>query len=143
MKILFAEWDCYGKDDLKETFAAEGHSVVCCPMGVDGNSQSEQPMLELLHKETPDIVFSFNYFTHISDICNKENIKYVSWLYDSPNISLYSDTVINPCNIIYVFDKDVYMQFHKAGIDTVHYMPLAVNVSRLDRMGGGIFAIPI
>ncbi len=135
MKILFAEWDCYGKDDLKETFAAEGHSVVCCPMQLHGNSQSEQPMLALLHKEGPDIVFSFNYFTHISDICNKENIKYVSWTYDSPNLSLYSDTVINPCNIIYVFDKDVYMQFHKAGIDTVHYMPLAVNVSRLDRMG--------
>ncbi len=61
MKILFAEWDCYGKDDLKETFAAEGHSVVCCPMQLHGNSQSEQPMLALLHKEGPDIVFSFNY----------------------------------------------------------------------------------
>ena len=47
---------------------------------------------------------------------------------------LYSYTVINSCNIIYVFDKELYMEFHNAGIPTVHYMPMAANTERLDAM---------
>lgn len=47
---------------------------------------------------------------------------------------LYSYTAIHPCNTIYVFDKEVYLEFHKAGISTVRYLPMAANVERLDAL---------
>ena len=60
--------------------------------------------------------------------------RYISWIYDSPYVMLYSYTAINPCNTIYVFDKEDYLEFHKAGISTVHYLPMAANVERLDTL---------
>ncbi|WP_251497932.1 DUF3880 domain-containing protein [Otoolea muris] len=80
------------------------------------------------------MVFSFGYDGFISEICDKEKIRYISWTYDNPDIMLYSYTVNNPCNVIYVFDKSLYAQFRDAGISTVRYMPLAANTERLDRM---------
>jgi spore maturation protein CgeB len=79
-----------------------------------------------------DAVFSFDYFPIISNCCNSHNIPYVSFVYDSPLVSLYSYTIINPCNYVFLFDSAVYLDFKKENIDTVYYMPLAVNVKRLD-----------
>ena len=80
-----------------------------------------------------DFVFSFNYFPTISEICQKAGIKYLSWVYDSPHIQVYSYTVLNTCNYIFLFDYGVYEELRQAGISTVHYLPLAVNAKRLAR----------
>ncbi len=135
MKILFIEWASFGNEDIKEAFTAEGHTVICFPFSNRDGRQDTEIAAELtcaLHRETPDVVFSFNYFPVISNVCKKEDIKYISWIYDSPYVMLYSYTAINPCNIIYVFDKEVYLEFHNAGIPTVHYLPMAANTARLD-----------
>lgn len=137
MKVLFIEWKSFGNDDIKEAFETEGHRVVSYPFSNrDGrrDAKLEQDLSSVLHKETPDIVFSFNYFPVISNVCKKEDVRYISWIYDSPYVMLYSYTVINPCNIIYIFDKELYMEFHNAGIQTVRYMPMAANTERLDRL---------
>lgn len=137
MKILFIEWASFGNEDIKEAFTEEGHAFVCFPFSnKDARQDSviEAELASTLHTETPDVVFSFNYFPVISNVCKKEDIKYISWVYDSPYVMLYSYTVINPCNIIYVFDKELYLEFHNAGIPTVHYLPMAANTKRLDAM---------
>ena len=137
MKILFIEWASFGNEDIKEAFTAEGHSIFCFSFSNKDPRRStkiEQELTTALHKHTPDVVFSFNYFPVISNVCKKEDIKYISWIYDSPYVMLYSYTVINPCNVIYIFDKELYLEFHNAGITTVHYMPMAANTERLDRM---------
>lgn len=137
MKILFIEWASFGNQDIKEAFTAEGHTVVSFPFSNKDSrkdAELEKELTSSLHKETPDIVFSFNYFPVISNVCKKENIRYISWIYDSPYVLLYSYTVINPCNVIYVFDKELYLEFHNAGIQTVHYMPMAANTERLDKI---------
>lgn len=125
---------------MKEAFSKEGHTLVCFPFfnkdaRSDGSAVAGLPAI--LRKETPDIVFSFNYFPIVSNVCRQENIRYISWIYDSPYVMLYSYTAINPCNTIYVFDKEVYLEFHKAGISTVHYLPMAANVERLDALMTG------
>lgn len=137
MKILFIEWESFGNNDIKDAFIAEGHEVVCYPFSNKDSrrdSELEQHLASFLRKEVPDVLFSFNYFPVISNVCKKENIKYISWIYDSPYVMLYSYTAINPCNAIYVFDKELYMEFHNAGIQTVHYMPMAANTERLDKI---------
>ena len=142
MKILFIEWASFGNEDIKEAFIAEGHQTVCFLFSnKDGrrSAEIESELTSALHKETPDVVFSFNYFPVISNVCKKEDIKYISWIYDSPYVMLYSYTVINPCNIIYIFDKELYLEFHNAGITTVHYLPMAANTDRLDT----IAAVPL
>ena len=137
MKILFIEWASYGRKDLKAAFVAEGYSLVCFPFPIDlgklhGDPELEHRLEEAIHKETPDVVFSVAYFVVISKVCDREGIRYISWTYDNPHVMLYSRTIANPCNVVYVFDKTLYMQFHRAGISTVHYLPLAADTERLD-----------
>ncbi len=122
---------------MKEAFRREGHTLVCFPFfnkDARNDASAVSGLPALLHKETPDVVFSFNYFPVVSNVCHKENIRYISWIYDSPYVMLYSYTAIHPCNTIYVFDKEVYLEFHKAGIATVHYLPMAANTERLDAL---------
>ena len=137
MKILFIEWASFGNADIKDAFAKEGHQVVCFPFSNKDprrGAEIEAGLTKKLRETVPDAVFSFNYFPVVSNACKKERVRYISWIYDSPYVMLYSYTVINPCNTIYVFDRDLYEEFHSAGINTVHYLPMAANTDRLDRI---------
>ena len=138
MKILMIEWDSFGKEDIEGAFCAEGHDLVLFPVSIDGDLDTSfeirQRLLAALHQEVPDFVFSVNYFPMVSGICNDEGLRYISWIYDAPYARLYSQTVLNPCNRVYVFDKELCLEFQNAGVDTVHYLPLAVNTSRLDTL---------
>lgn len=135
MTILYIEWNSFGNEDMKDAFQAEGHTLICFPFS---NKESrhgeavESTLMGVLRQKTPNIVFSFNYFPLISNICKKADIPYISWIYDSPYVMLYSYTAINPCNTIYVFDKALCQEFNQAGISTVHYLPMAANTDRLD-----------
>ena len=65
MKILFIEWASFGNEDIKEAFTEEGHTFTCFPFSNKDARQDAVIEVELasaLHKETPDVVFSFNFF---------------------------------------------------------------------------------
>lgn len=138
MKILNIEWKAFCNDDMKEAFLAEGHQIVGFPFSKMENTRHnpkvESELADALHREIPDLVFSFNYYPVISKVCEQEGVRYISWIYDCPHINLYSYTILNSCNTVYVFDKELYREFHQAGIRTVHYLPLAANIRRLDQM---------
>lgn len=138
MKILFIEWASFGNADMKDAFAEEGHEVVCFPFSnkdARRDAEIEAALASRLRETVPDAVFSFNYFPLISNVCKSEGLPYISWIYDSPYVMLYSYTAINPCNAIYVFDRALCREFHDAGIKTVHYLPMAANTKRLDALG--------
>lgn len=138
MKILFIEWASFGNADMKDAFVKEGHEVICFPFSnrdARRDKEIEAALASRLHETGPDAVFSFNYFPLISNVCKREGLPYLSWIYDSPYVMLYSYTAINPCNTIYVFDRALCQEFQDAGIKTVHYLPMAANTERLDAMG--------
>lgn len=84
-----------------------------------------------LSESSYDAVFTFNYFPIVSKNCDKAQILYISWVYDNPLIALFSCTVINPCNRIFLFDYHSYEYFHNQGISTIFYLPLCANPRRL------------
>ncbi len=85
-----------------------------------------------IRKHVPDFVFSFNFLPVVSKVCYQEGVIYVSWVYSNPEIFLYSYQIINPCNIVLMFDSKEYEIFKKGGINTVEYLPLAASTRRLD-----------
>ena len=139
MKILNIEWKAFGNQDIVDALLAEGHEVAHFPFSKEENSrknpEAERRLSDTLRAESPDAVFSFNFFPIVSKACHKKGVPYVSWVYDSPHVRLYSHTILNPVNRVYVFDKEVYREFHEAGVPTVRYLPLAANTERLDAMG--------
>ena len=50
-------------------------------------------------------VFSINFFPWLSDVCNIARIVYISLIVDSPVLELYSKSLSNPCNRVFLFDK--------------------------------------
>lgn len=146
MKILFTQWDCYGCQDIKNAFIEEGHMLAEFPLDVFGfqgeellhDLATEARLCGMLQKEVPDLVFSVDYFPVISKVCQEEGIRYISYSYDCPHVLLYSETVKNPCNTVYVFDKATYLEFRAMGIQTVHHLPLAADTERLDAMDASL-----
>lgn len=146
MKILFIEWASFGNADMKDAFIKEGHSIVSFPFSnkdARRDAQIEADLTNRLHETVPDAVFSFNYFPLVSNVCKREGLPYLSWIYDSPYVMLYSYTTVNPCNHIHVFDSALCREFQAAGIRTVHYLPMAANTERLDALRADSFSYDI
>ena len=99
---------------------------------VRNDAAFEEDFKKALRDSVPDFVFSFNFLPVVSKVCKQEDVKYVSWIYDNPEIFLYSCQVINPCNIVLMFDSKEYEKFVNGGIRTVHYLPLAASTRRLN-----------
>lgn len=72
-----------------------------------------------------DFIFTVNYSPIVSRICYKLNLKYVSWTYDTPMDLLSMETMDNPNNYIFIFDRGEYLKYKSKGLDTVYYLPLA------------------
>lgn len=137
MRILMLQWKSFGHEDMLDAFRSLGHTVKTIPFSnreVHHDSAVEQQLIQEIRAFSPDFVFSFNYFPIVSLACKKADMRYVSWIYDSPYVLLYSYTIIYPGNYVFVFDKELYQEFHAAGIQTVYYLPLAANTSRLSSM---------
>lgn len=136
MNIFYLEWNSFCNEDMFEVLKELGHNVVKIPF--EGHSVSETQIGRLLDerggRSACDFLFSFNYFPKASMACQERNIKYVSWVYDSPHIHVYSYTVLNACNFLFLFDYALYTELKNAGITTVYYLPMAVHDDRMKKL---------
>ncbi len=144
MKILYLDISTFfANRDMLEAFErytdSEGNrpDIIKYPYAyeesrVRKDEAFEEAFLQELRDKAPDFVFSFNFLPVVSKVCNIEGIKYVSWVYDNPEIFLYSYHVINPRNIVFTFDSKQYEVFRRGGIKTIEYLPLAASTRRLD-----------
>lgn len=134
MKILFLDAPAFAKQDMIDAFTECG---IECDLFIHKNYKErfnrdcEEAFDKKVEEEEYSFVFSFNYFPILSRSCQKHNLKYVSFVYDSPLLSLYSCTIINSCNYVFIFDKVTYETLKNEGITTLYYLPLAANVKRL------------
>jgi len=135
MKILIFEWKNFGIEDVCEALSKLGHTYkrITTELIYERVSAEFDKLFEEAVSAKYDCVFTFNYDPVVSNNCKKYNLPYISFIYDSPLVTLYSYTIINPCNYVFIFDKAQYIEFKNSGINTVYYCPLAVNVSRLER----------
>lgn len=137
MNVLFIDTPAFGKEDMLEAMNGLDLSVTLFSHDeiFNRNSSSVEAALSTkLEKSHISFVFSFNYFPCVSRCCQTHHIPYVSYVYDSPLLSLFSCTVVNTYNYIFLFDCSLYERFHNAGISTVYYLPLATNPKRLDQL---------
>ena len=137
MKILMLTWKSFGNEDMIDALRELGHQVTEQPFSDKGekpDEQLEQELADSIRRHSPDLLFSFNYFPVASLACKKQGLPYVSWVYDSPLVRLYHYTINYPTNHVFVFDRQQFLEFHNAGIRTVHYLPMAANTKRLTAM---------
>lgn len=142
MKILFLDWKSLGNEDIvsaTEYLNNNGYNIELKLYPFDNHIEDDDSgVLETLKKdvktEAPDFVMSFNYFPIVSKACNELGVKYATWVYDNPAVRLFSYTLINNCNYVFVFDSQMYETFAIQGIKNVYYLPMAAAVRRYDNL---------
>ena len=137
MNILVINEKTFGYDDVIAIFKSKGHNVSIYnhpDISEHQNDEIFKDLETLIQKENISLVFSFNYYPIVSYILKDTDVKYVSYVYDSPSIAVFTCSIIFPCNYIFLFDYAVYEKLHNGGISTVFYLPLAVNVPRMNAL---------
>lgn len=79
-------------------------------------------------------VFTINFFPWLSDVCNIAKIPYISLIVDSPVLELYSNSLKNPCNYVFLFDRMLFNEFEPVNKGHVFHIPLATNTARTDNV---------
>lgn len=136
MKVLYCKWNSICENDTSEAMIKLGFEVtelVRKIKDVDYEQQYMEILVQYLQRQKYDCVFSINYIPIISRVCQIFKIKYISWTVDSPLFQLYSKTIDNNCNEIFIFDKMLYEQFKDKNPGHIHYMPLGTNVDFWDK----------
>lgn len=134
MKLLFYKWQGVAEEDAIKALrqmGAELEVFECLRENYDEDAGIRNAVNQICLKKSFDGLFSFNYFPILSKICEEKGMPYFSWVYDSPHMTLYSKTVTNSCNEIFLFDYSLYEEMRMKSRGNVHYLPLAVNSRRL------------
>ncbi|MCI5620237.1 MAG: DUF3880 domain-containing protein [Lachnospiraceae bacterium] len=134
MKILYYDWDEYTGRDCMDIMKALGWmvSVVKYRLTDYENDASFEEQMSRVLKMGYDCIFSFNFYPILSKIAKENGILYLSWVFDSPHLTLESDTISNTCNRVFVFDRKLCEKYQERGISTISYMPLAYNGTRMN-----------
>ena len=89
-------------------------------------------LLENIAAHRPLFVFSIDYFPFISLVCERVSVVYAALSVDCPVAEIYSSTIRNSCNRVYLFDKIQYESVKNENPGNIRYMPLGAPVERLD-----------
>lgn len=128
MKIIVCEFNGLGEKGIEKAMTQMGYEVYtfnkkCNNYDTDMNYLDD--LSDAIKDTSPDIVFSINFLPIVSKVCNVYKIVYYSWVYDCPEMHLYSKSIYNPVNRIYIFDKIMYERLKRKKPDTIYYLPLA------------------
>ncbi|MDE6024655.1 MAG: glycosyltransferase [Lachnospiraceae bacterium] len=142
MKILYLFNRGLMTPDLAMSLIMAGHQVEMidnyeCSYVIDDEvcrNKITEAVLNAEKEQPYDFVISYNYVPSAAYVCNTFGLLYISWMYDSWQPTLYSETIMLPCNRIFVFDSTEYKYIKGMGVEHVYLMPLAVNDDRLSEM---------
>lgn len=138
MNILCYRYNSICEPDVIETLTSFGHQVDEIREEMTKKELSPKECLNLLSetlkKKKYDMVFSINFFPIVSEVCNIFKTRYVCWIVDSPVMELYSYSIRNPWNRIFLFDYALYEEFAPENPGCIFYLPLGVNCERLDAL---------
>lgn len=138
MQILFHRYGSICEPDIMDAFRTFEIEVIEDDIEINIKNISAGDRIahlsEMILQRRPDFVFSVNFFPYISDLCEKLQMPYVCWIVDCPVLELFSVSIRNRYNRIFIFDYAQYEKFSPQNPDCIHYLPLAVNTGRLDAL---------
>lgn len=136
MRVLFHRYGSIVEPDILEAFSQLNIDVIKDEMeitqkNIDPDTRVST-LAELILENRPDMVFSINFFPYISQICEKLGVIYAALSVDCPVLEIYSDTIRNKCNRIFLFDYAQYESVVNENPEGIFYLPLASNIDRWD-----------
>ena len=134
MNILYYTWDEIIVTDMTETLEEQGHSVKVIHYDLK-SYVNDAAFVMFVENELAaahyDCIMTTNYFSVISKISLRNKIKYISWVFDSPCFTTYSEMIYNLYNYVFHFDSNEVRKLRAKGVQNIFHMPLAVNTKRV------------
>lgn len=81
-----------------------------------------------------DAIFSINFFPVVSEVSKIFKIPYICITVDCPILELYSDSIKNEWNRIFMFDFAQYEEFAPKNPNCIFYLPLAADMEHYDQV---------
>ena len=138
MEVLFYRYNSICEPDIIAILRRLGHAVSEITEEMTNKSIGAKAQMDLvaqaLKKKPCQAVFSINFFPIVSEVCNIFHIPYVCWVVDCPVMELYSHSIRNPWNRIFLFDYAMYEEFHPQNPQGIFYLPLGADYGRLDSL---------
>lgn len=134
MKILLYRYGSICEPDLILGLKELGHSVEEITDEIYNKeltlSEIAKSVSNFLLQTPCDAVFTINFFPSVSEVCRIMRLPYISWIVDSPVMELFSKSIVNDCNRIFLFDREQYKEIAPLNPGHVFHFPLAVNVAQ-------------
>lgn len=70
-------------------------------------------------------IFSYDFSPNLAKIGMMLHLTYISWVWDSPHLSLWAKEARYDSNRIFLFDYEQFLVQLERGLDNVYYLPLA------------------
>lgn len=137
MKILYYTWNEITGADIEDTFQRMHIEYTKVSWEIQNLLEDEifrKNLENQLREEIYDYIFTFNFFPIISKVAAELKVRYISWIYDSPHLVLYTRTALNENNYIFHFDRAEMEKLKAHGMKHIFHMPLAVNSVRLSKI---------
>lgn len=132
MNLLFYRYGSICEPDIIESFKHLGFDVDEDTREIYNKkllpSECISGLSKLLQQKKYSFVFTINFFPSISDLCNILGIPYLCLIVDSPVLELFSTSLANPCNRVFLFDRRLYEDFHAVNPDCIFHISLATSV---------------
>ena len=131
MNILVYRYNSICEDAVIRGLKELGHTVHEVTLEIENKSPSGKEILDTvttgIEKINADIIFSINYYPALSEIARVYKLLYYSWIVDAPVLELYSKTIKNRCNRVFIFDSELYKEISVYNPYNIFYLPLAAD----------------
>jgi len=147
LNILFYSYESTFETPLEKIFFSLGLTVHYERVPFENNGSCSGETVKKIANRILDqkdtgapflYVFSVNFFPAISEICEKLNTIYVSWTVDNPVIELFTNSIKNKCNRIFMFDKSQYNRLSKYNPQNIYHLPLGADIDIFDKATSSI-----
>ena len=136
MKVLIYRYGSICEPDIISGLNYLGFDTIECTKEMEDKSLKPAVAAKIVSgiimENKFDFCFSINFFPWLSDICQLLNLKYISLIVDSPVLELYSNSIKNPVNKIFLFDLELFNSFNKFNPANIFHIPLFANTRRID-----------
>lgn len=136
MKVLFWQMNIMSEVGIEHAFRAMNIDLVIHNQkleDLDHDKNCLKIMSEYLSSTDFNCVFTVDYVPIISRVCEVYKVPYLSWIVDSPCFQLYSNTISNSVNRIFIFDYALYQKFYPKNPNGIFYQALASDVAAFDK----------
>ena len=138
MRVLFYRYGSICEPDIIMTFKNAGFTVDEYVTEMTKKditpSQGVEQLSKYLLDHPCDFVFTINFFPYVSEVCEIFHIRYLSWIVDSPVMELYTTSIGNEYNRVFLFDRALYEEIEPFNPGHIFHLPLAAAVGTKEEL---------